>query len=139
MEQSQQNLATALSANNQRRNNMRDIKFRVWTGSQMLSAFTLFDIQNELASVSTRDTIMQYTGVDDKNGKPIYEGDIVEGICLGYYDKERFKDVVEFSNGSFCFSKEKWKDGTHDWYSIENYYSGDLEVVGNIYENPELL
>ena len=35
--------------------------------------------------------------------------------------------------------KEKWKDGTYDWYSLENHYSGDLEVVGNIYENPELL
>lgn len=118
---------------------MKDIKFRVWTGSQMLPSFTLFDIQNELASVSTRDIIMQYTGVDDKNGTPIYEGDIIEGTCLGFCDDDEFKDVVEYGNGSFCFSKEKWKDGTHDWYSIENYYSGDLEVVGNIYENPDML
>lgn len=118
---------------------MRDIKFRVWTGSKMLPAFTLFDIQKELASISTRDTIMQYTGVDDKNGTPIYEGDIVEGICLGYYDDEEFKDVIEFSNGSFCFSKEKWKDGTYDWYSLENYDSEDLLVVGNIYENPDMV
>lgn len=118
---------------------MRDIKFRVWTGNQMLSAFTLFDIQNELASVSARDIILQYTGVDDKNGTPIFEGDIVEGMCLGYYDDEEFKDVVEFSKGSFCFSKEKWKDGTYDWYSLENYDSEDLVVVGNIYENPDML
>lgn len=118
---------------------MRDIKFRVWTGSQMLSTFTLFDIQNETASVSIRDTIMQYTGIDDKNGTPIFEGDIVEGVCLGYYDDEEFKDVVEFSNSSFCFSKEKWKDGTYDWYSLENYDPEDLEVVGNIYENPDVL
>lgn len=105
----------------------------------MLSAFTLFDIQNELDSVSTRDIIMQYTGVDDKSGTPIYEGDIVKGMCLGYYDDEEFKDVIEFRNGSFCFSKEKWKDGTYDWYSLENYDSEDLEVVGNIYENPDML
>lgn len=118
---------------------MRDIKFRVWTGSQMLSAFTLFDIQSETASVSTRDIIMQYTGVDDKNGTPIFEGDIVEGTCLGFCDDDEFKDVVEFSNGSFCFSKEKWKDGTYDWYSLENYDPEDLEVVGNIYENPDVL
>lgn len=118
---------------------MRDIKFRVWTGNQMLSAFTLFDIQNELASVSIRDIIMQYTGIDDKNGTPIFEGDIVEGTCLGYCDDDEFKDVIEFSNGSFCFSKEKWKDGTYDWYSLENYDPEDLEVVGNIYENPEVL
>lgn len=118
---------------------MRDIKFRVWTGNQMLSAFTLFDIQNELASVSTRDTIMQYTGVDDKNGTPIYEGDIVEGTCLGFCDEEEFKDVIEFINGSFSFSKERWTDGTYDWYSLENYDSDELEVVGNIYENPDML
>lgn len=118
---------------------MRDIKFRVWTGNQMLSAFTLFDIQNERASVSILDVILQYTGVDDKNGTPIFEGDIVKGMCLGYCYDDEFKDVVEFNNGSFCLSKEKWKDGTYNWYSLENHYSGDLEVVGNIYENPELL
>ena len=118
---------------------MRDIKFRVWTGYQMIKPFTLIDIQNERASIRNSDFIMQYTGVDDKNGTPIFEGDIVKGMCLGYYDDEEFKDVIKFRNGSFCFSKEKWKDGTYNWYSLENHYSGDLEVVGNIYENPELL
>lgn len=83
--------------------------------------------------------LMQYTGIDDKNGTPIFEGDIVEGICLGFCDDDEFKDVVEWGNGSFCFRKEKWKDGTYDWYSLENYDSEDLVIVGNIYENPDML
>lgn len=130
---------TSLNSARFKENNMRDIKFRVWTGYQMIKPFTLIDIQNEKASIRNSDFIMQYTGVDDKNGTPIFEGDIVKGICLGFCDDDEFKDVVEWGNGSFCFKKEKWKDGTYDWYSLENYNSGDLEVVGNIYENPDML
>ena len=83
--------------------------------------------------------LMQYTGIKDKNGIDIYEGDIVEGTCLGFCDEDEFKDCVEFSNGSFCFSREKWKDGTYDWYTLENYDSEDLLVVGNIYQDKHLL
>ena len=117
---------------------MKEIKFRVWDNKDYMSdPFTLQELQGQVQFTSDC-PVMQYTGVDDKNGTPIFEGDIVEGICLGYCDDDEFKDVVEFNNGSFCFKKEKWKDGTYDWYSIENYYSGDLEVVGNIYEDPDL-
>lgn len=159
MEQSQQNLATVLSANNQRKNDMRNIKFRHFDTRHnemrysdkhdgefyinlkgVLYMYAIPKSESGLSSEYYKSyDVMQYTGVDDKNGTPIFEGDIVEGTCLGFCDDDEFKDVVEFSNGSFCFSKEKWKDGTYDWYSLENYYSEDLLVVGNIYENPELL
>lgn len=118
---------------------LENIKFRIWNGYQMLTPFSLMDIQNERASILNSDFIMQYTGVDDKNGTPIFEGDIVKGICLGYDSEYEFTDYVEFRNGSFCFNKEKWKDGTHDWYSLENHDESDLNVIGNIYQNPELV
>lgn len=119
---------------------MRKINFRIWDNVDYMSKpFTLHELQAGLIQFTLDCPVMQYTGVDDKNGTPIYEGDIVEGTCLGFCDDDEFKDVIEFSNGSFCFSKEKWKDGTYDWCSLENYDPEDLEVVGNIYENPDVL
>ena len=67
--------------------------------------------------------LMQYTGLKDKNGKEIYEGDILK------YHNGRLSDPIEFP-----------KD--YMWLSIKierNNWSDTVEVVGNIYENPELL
>ena len=80
-------------------------------------------------------TLMQYTGLKDKNGVEIYEGDILSLIrCLDKHficmcnklpDKD-FTDVVIFENGEFT---------CNELGNIPDYY----EIIGNIYENPELL
>jgi uncharacterized phage protein (TIGR01671 family) len=68
--------------------------------------------------------VMQYTGLKDKNWKEIYEGDIVRDIYT------KLNEVVEYSNGSYG----PFWDGT------DGYIPPDIfEVVGNIYENKELL
>lgn len=81
--------------------------------------------------------IMQCTGLKDKNGKLIYEGDIVKKIdsnALGYY-RERICEI-------------SWDDNFHmygitttlgDGYGLYEYDSPQLEIIGNIYENSELL
>lgn len=70
--------------------------------------------------------IMQYTGLKDKNGNEVYEGDIIkllDGI-----------DIVEFKCGGFM--SKKGYMFLDDYFSMHGWL---YEVIGNIYENPELL
>ena len=73
--------------------------------------------------------VMQYTGLKDKNGKEIYEGDII------YNSTEEENFVVEWFEEAarYVFS------GISVTMDFDNYYEYELEVIGNIYENPELL
>lgn len=75
--------------------------------------------------------IMQYTGLKDKNGKEIYEGDICWTYEHGIGNLHR---VVIFNGGSFCFSHDKALTE-----SIRGWKADYVEVVGNIHENPNLL
>lgn len=78
------------------------------------------------------ETIGQFTGLTDKNGKPIYEGDIVRYTPVGYEysddHKSQLVSEVSFNAGSFCL---------HGRDSVTGYYLD--EVIGNIHENKELL
>ena len=97
---------------------MRDIKFRAWDKNRGM-------IISELDFTGTyQGEIMQYTGLKDKNGKEIYEGD----ICKHQNPSE--SNYVEYRLGVWCLMP-------HGLY----LHGEDMmvEVIGNIYENPELL
>ncbi len=70
--------------------------------------------------------LMQYTGLKDKNGVEIFEGDI------GWDDHQEVHGQVIFENGAF---KYEWENISEDLFEATD----DIEIVGNIHENPELL
>jgi uncharacterized phage protein (TIGR01671 family) len=82
-------------------------------------------IQSFFFHVPTNAKLMQFTGLKDKNGKEIYEGDII----VADYDKEVRKHRQIIIQWQMSHYKNGWNVGNN----------GELfEVIGNIYENPEL-
>jgi len=114
---------------------MREIKFRVWDTDENEMHWLVNNIdqvdqevtrQSELLDMHEEYgyPIMQYTGLKDKNGKKIYEGDILKSISgMG---------EVYWNNEIGAWA---WPPG-EDWGMIEDK---NIEVIGNIYENPEKL
>lgn len=127
----------------------RDIKFRGWnTKKGITREYTLNEILVEKLENNGLDRLwLQYTGLKDRNGVEIYEGDIIESIennmiysisnitPLSRMASDRStpiglrdgKDILR-SNGI----SENYND---DWISNPDFY----EVIGNIYQNPDLL
>jgi hypothetical protein len=112
---------------------MRNIKFRLWNGTSILKkSFKIhFDGQVEAALPYSEnpyvEILMQYTGLKDRNGVEIYEGDVIVDLS------HKCRWLV----GLHCFgfvALNPWDK--LDFVMLDDY---TFEVVGNIYENPELL
>ncbi|MCK5605330.1 hypothetical protein KAR91_25785 [Candidatus Pacearchaeota archaeon] len=120
---------------------MREIKFRVF-GYSTIGRIGKKEMQQwkqikECFDVWLDDndaTIMQFTGLKDKNGKEIYEGDT---IGFGH-----FLYRVKFKNGAFIVCDLKYNNPSillSEMIRKRNIAKTGIEVVGNIHENPELL
>lgn len=121
---------------------MRQIKFRAWDKKQSKMFFNndirflgngeyeIWDEKN-YAWITDNCELMQFTGLLDKNGKEIYEGDIVKAIG---WKPENYKIV--FAEGAFCCATTKQIIDVIHFISSKGV---NLEVIGNIWENKEIL
>ena len=97
----------------------------------------------EYNDITDKVEIMQYTGLHDENGKEIYEGDIIEfsyDMFVGNFDTFVAKGKVVFEEGAFyveAFGNERTTEG--EAYLLYSINLDTIEVIGNIYENKELL
>ena len=113
----------------------RELKFRAWQDYGEGHRYMLYDRGDleEFFGAAKGDPVMQYTGIKDKNGKEIYEGDIIVRKLPPPWDNHIA--VVEFNPLTAMFTIKR-EDGEYSDYCISD---DDWEVIGNIYENPELL
>lgn len=131
---------------------MREIKFRAWEKilKVMLPVNEIYFYEGKVwmvklpTQINRTDTsyieLMQFTGLLDKTGKEIYEGDILR---LNYNYRERDDDdiavmpitvQIDFQGGSFWFTGDGYTDCNWHFYN-----ASDREVIGNIYQNKDLL
>lgn len=117
---------------------MREIKFRAWDKEEKVMCYDIPTFTDDFTDMLNRTikyhqdndlVLMQYTGLKDKNGKEIYEGDIIKYSMGNTMQSNPM--VVSFEEifgllGEYCNS-----------YYATNKNS--FEVIGNIYQNPELI
>ena len=122
---------------------MREIKFRAWDRVVGMCRIVGVDFETDTVTIMDRDTkhfftlnienanLMQYTGLKDKNGKDIYEGDILQWD----YDtrwKQHLSGVMEVDIPGIYYALEN--ESCHPFETEE-----ECLIIGDIYENPELL
>jgi uncharacterized phage protein (TIGR01671 family) len=144
---------------------MREIKFRAWDGKEMTTTFEVssqgvvkFTPLGQSPKYLEHYKLMQFTGLLDKNGKEIYEGDILRwhlkkgrvfseiseqddplaqllGVKPGEVSEDTIcTDTVEFHDGYFFLMCPDTGGG-----AFLNRENENAEIIGNIYENPKLI
>jgi len=111
---------------------MRDIKFRAWDtiGKRFIRWDEMFDYAVESVFDNEFHVLEQFTGLKDKNGLEIYEGDFIKA------GNDIMRVVWSGKHASFGLGKAEWAFMHFFAEAVEAHRS---EVIGNIHENPELI
>lgn len=125
---------------------MSNVKFRAWDKDYekmmkihsivfhehelIIDCYDEKDNETWLAENNERVVLMQYTGFDDRNGEPIYEGDILE-----YTTKSMIVNVEVYKSVTSLYRIRGKKIYPKELYSSRS----NVRVIGNIYENPKLI
>jgi uncharacterized phage protein (TIGR01671 family) len=140
---------------------MREIKFRAFVNGKMIPVSIInnyrycavadtLDFDTMTATVKLLEDypveipIMQFTGLKDKNGKEIYEGDILDFSVFDYNDHDtQYKGCIVYDGSRFMI----WNKPDDEFYGPDGGFDLDwiigqddeAEVIGNIHENPDLI
>ncbi len=125
---------------------MREIKFRAWHKEKKeMGEVRILDLVCEIVQVKIENVygmwnfeyieLLEFTGLQDKNNKDIYEGDILKYKYM-FQDKMSTLEVVwnDERNGFYLYSERE-----EQFFVLETELKKQFEVIGNIYENSELL
>jgi len=132
---------------------MRELKFKIWTGSNMIRPQTIKYFHESILSGITVGQLdswiyLQFTGKSDKDGKEIYKGDI---ISIDRYGEKLIGEVKQLDGGQYYIDHNKVSlkyqhqihcevcDTESPIFFLQYFDAYELEVIGNIYQNPELL
>jgi uncharacterized phage protein (TIGR01671 family) len=127
-------------------------KFRVWKGQEnrMVYDVTYLNpliLDPTIKEENKHNILMQCTGLHDKNGKLIYEADLLKPLgedderveIVWNEEKARFGLMIQWTDSCYWNGLYDETKTSRDYYEFDDYYIENFEVIGNIYENKELL
>ena len=111
----------------------REIEFRAWDGKRMTTSGIMFNCSNGLLEtpIGANMKLMQFTGLTDKNGVKIFEGDVLT-------NHQNKKGLIVFDEGKFCIETKR-QNNTVWFMPLDKGFLKNKEIIGNIYENKNLI